>query len=467
MNRLPLTFVLLGGLLASCGGTGSGSVSIIGVDPRGELTVDVSGLPSGAAADVTVQSKFGSVDLTGGQVLRDLPLGTYSVSARTVMADGAPYLAVVTPEQTTFTEKTLRATVKVQYDLPLVGALTLNVAGVPAGQSTMLHLNGPDGFTKTLPGVATQTLEDLAPGTYTLTADAIRDQDFTYPAAIQPTTITVQRGRTAVGNVSFARDPRYGNLGLRVLGLPDGVTGVVTAQMAGGAPRTRSGSGLLTDLPVGTYALTPADAHTSGLTYRAPGSSVAVPSASTAFADVTYAPITGRLRVVVNSPVPVPAGVVSVTGTAQASVGVTATTTLDDLVPGDYAVQAATFQAGGWTYVSTVTPGTASVVAGNTAGATVTYLPLVTQPGLKRDFTPPALTLDGLDGDVLYGTASDAEGSVTVQVYVGTEHLGDVTPVNGQWSLTWPASQSGATDVTVIATDASGNSSRVTGTFGR
>lgn len=467
MNRFPLTFLLLGGLLAACGGNGSGSVSIIGVEPKGELTVDVEGLPAGAAADVTVQGASGSVGLTGSAVLQNLPLGSYAVSATTVMADGAPYLAVVTPAQTTFTEKVLRAAVKVQYDLPPFGALTLNVAGVPDGQGTTLHLSGPGGFTKALPGLATQTLENLAPGEYTLTADPVRFQNFTYPAAVQPSTLTVQRGRTSVGNVSFARDPRYGNLGVTVHGLPAGVTGQLTAQAPGGAPRTLAGSGILTDLPVGTYALTPADVTTGGMTYRAPGSSAAVPSAATAFADVTYAPITGRLRVVVNSPVPVPAGRVTVTGAAQASVGLTATTTLDDLKPGTYAVQAGTFEAGGWTYVSTVTPTVVGVVAGSTAGTTVTYLPLVTQPGLGRDFTSPTVTLDGLDGDVLSGTADDDSGTVTVQVYAGSDLLGTVTPLDGIWRLAWPTGRGVASDVTVIATDGSGNSSRVTGSLSR
>ncbi|WP_309573130.1 hypothetical protein [Deinococcus sp.] len=466
MKRLSVPILLLSGLLASCGGNGGGSVSIIGVEPKGELTVDVGGLPDGAGADITVQSKFGSVGLTGSDLLKNLPLGTYTVSANTVMAGGAPYLAVVTPDQVTFNEKTLRATVKVQYDLPLVGALTLNVAGIPAGQSTTLHLSGPNGYAKILPGLATQTLADLNPGQYTLRADDIRFQDFTYPAAIQPATITVERGRTSVGNVSFARDPRYGNLGVTQRGLPTGVGGQITAQAPGGTPRTLTGSGILTDLPVATYTLTPADVTTGGMTYRAPGSTIDIPSAGTAFADFTYAAITGRLKVQVNSPVPVPTGMVTVTGAAQASVNVTATTTLNDLTPGEYAVQAQTFQAGGWTYVPTVTPGVVSVIAGNTAGTTVTYAPLVTNPALKRDFTPPTVTLDGLDADVLHGTATDPEGSVTVQVYIGTEHLGDVTPLNGQWSLAWTA-MPGTSDVTVIATDSSGNSSRVTGTFTR
>ncbi|ADV66044.1 hypothetical protein [Deinococcus maricopensis] len=468
MKRATLLTALLPALLAACGGNGGGSVSIIGVDPKAELSVDITGLPAGAGANVTVQGPGGTVVLTSSKVFHDLPLGTYTVRAQTVTADGAPYLAAVTPATTTFTEQAQRATVKVRYDLPLVGQLTLNVAGVPDGQSTQLHISGPNGFQKDLPGLATQTLTDLAAGTYTLTADAVRDQNFTYPATIDPSTFTVERGRTRTANVSFARDPRYGNLSVHVLGLPEGVTGTVTAQLPGGAPRSLTGSGVLTDLPVGTYTLTGADVRTNGLTYRAPSSQVQIQGATTAASDVTYAPITGRLNVVVNSPVPVPAGQISVTASGQPTRAVTATTTFDDLTPGTYGVQAQPFTAGGWTYVPTIEGAVTDVTAGNTAGATVTYVPLTARPGITLDFIAPTVTLaPTLDGNQLHGTASDASGPVKVQVYVGVDLLGEVSATDGMWAVEWPNATPDTTDVTVIATDANGNSSRVHGTVTR
>ncbi|WP_373289196.1 hypothetical protein, partial [Deinococcus aerolatus] len=267
----PLPLLTLA--LTACG-SGTGSLSIIGVVPRAELTVQVTGLPSGEAADVAVQHGPLVRALTGTQVLRDLPLGRYDVGARTVVSDGAPYLPVVEPGQVTFTERHLRATVKVSYDLPLTGQLTLNVAGVPEGQETTLRLTGPGGFKRDLRGEATQTLTDLAPGDYNVTAEAVRAGEFSYPATVQGNPVRVQRGRTGVVNVAYARDPRFGHLAVRVLGLPEGVPGVLEITDGVGESRTQVGSGIVTDLPQGATRVVPGDTQAGGMTYRAPAMTV-------------------------------------------------------------------------------------------------------------------------------------------------------------------------------------------------
>jgi hypothetical protein len=464
-NVRPLSgaaLVALGMALTACG-NGSGSISIIGVDPLGELSVEVSGLPSGSAADVTVARDGYRVGLTASKKLSDLPLGTYDVTAATVMADGAPYLAVVTPPRVTFTDAAQRATVKVQYDLPPTGQLTLNVAGVPAGQATTLRLTGPNGFKRDVSGVATQTLTDLAPGDYNVTADSVRSENFTYPAIIQGATVTVRRGRTSVTNVSFARDPRFGHLGLRLLGLPEGAVGAVDVRDAGGAQRTQTGSGVLTDLAVGAVAVTPRNVPFMGMTYRAPGVTANVPSAGVLSLDVPYAPITGRLRVVVNSPVAVPAGSITVAGQKMND-----TTTLDDVMPGAYELSAATFTDKGYTYVPTVDASPVSVSAGNMAGVMVTYVAQIDRPDVTLDLAPPKVTLDAVGetfGNTLSGTASDERSGVTVEVYDGSVPLGTVSPdAQGRWELAWTTATPGEHDLTVIAVDAAGNSTRLTQT---
>ncbi len=464
MNAIKGTLSLVGLTLAlSACGNGTGSVSIIGVEPRAELTVDVRGLPVGESADVSVSHRDRTFTLTGTRVLQDLPLGAYDVTARTVMADGAPYHPVVERGRVTFTEQDLRATVKVTYDLPLTGKLTLNVAGVPAGEATALQITGPNGFKRDLSGVATQTLENLAPGEYNVTASPLRFENFTYPAAIQGSPVVVQRGRTGVVNVAFARDPRFGHLAVRVLGLPEGTPGDVKVTDAGGSTRELKLSGILTDLAQGDAQVTPADVKAGGMTYRAPASVVPVVGADVASVDVTYAAVTGRLRVAVNSPVPVPAGTVVITGNQD----VQETTTLDDLTPGTYDVTARPFTAGGWTYMPEVTGAPVTVRAGSTAGTEVTFRPQAAQPGLNVDVTAPHLTLEtgvlGADR-TLRGRVSDDRGAVRVTVFTGSVNLGEATvTADGTWSLGWPDAPFGPVDVTVVATDDAGNQTRVHG----
>lgn len=461
MNKATLPLLGLTLALSACG-NGTGSVSIIGVDPRAELTVDVRGLPAGESADVTVTHRDRVFTLTGTRVLQDLPVGAYDITARTVMVDGAPYLPVVEPGRVTFTEQALRATTKVQYDLPLTGQLTLNVAGVPAGEATTLQVTGPNGFKRDLSGVATQTLVDLAPGQYNVTATPLRFEDFTYPATIQGSPVVVERGRTGVVNVAFARDPRFGHLAVRVLGLPEGTPGDVRVTDAAGRTQVLRTSGILTDLARGDAQVTPADVKAGGMTYRAPTSVVPVMGADVASVDVTYVAVTGRLRVAVNSPVPVPAGSVVITGHPD----VQETTTLDDLTPGTYDVTARPFTAGGWTYVPEVTGAPVTVRAGSTAGTEVTFRPQVAQPGLSVDVTAPQVSLetDVLGADrTLRGRVSDDRGPVRVTVFTGSVNLGEASvTADGTWSLGWPDAPSGPVDVTVVATDDAGNQTRVT-----
>lgn len=457
--QFPRSVLLMVPLLLAACNTSPAPVVVKPVDLKASLTVAVEGLPTGQAADISVQlDQLTPVKLTGSKMLDGLPLGTYTTTAQTVMSQGVPYLPTVTPARVTFTNQNLKATVNVAYALPATGQMTLNVMGLPAGEHTLLHLTGPNGFKRDLKDEATQTLTDLAPGAYNVSADAVRSGDFTYPASVQPATVTVERGRTSVSNISFARDPRLGNLSVRVLGQPEG--SVPALEITGATTRTLTGSGIVTDLPTGTYTVTGADIHQDGITYRASASSVAIEGATTTPLDVTYAPVTGRLQVVVNSPVDVPAGLISVVGLRDLK----ASTLLDDVKPDVYTVSAAAFTQDGWTYVPEVQPTSVTVVAGQTAGTTVTYVPRVAQAGVKVDVMAPGVTLDEDAGLAsLSGTASDDSGAVEIEAFVGTTSLGRTTPdSDGHWTLAWPNREGNDYEVTVIATDPSGNTTRLT-----
>ena len=458
--HLPRTVLLtLPLLLAACG------VSQDPVAPpelKASLAVAVAGLPAGQAADVSVlNDQQNRIDLTASATLDPLPFGTYTITARTVISAGVPYLPTVTPTAITLNAQNLKATVTVAYALPLTGQMTLNVMGVPAGEHTALHLIGPGGFKRDLKDDATQTLTDLAPGDYNVAADALRAGDFSYPASIQPSTVTVQRGRTSVSNISFARDPRFGNLSVRVLGQPEGSAPTLT--LTGPDSRTRTGSGIVTDLPTGAYSVQGADLHQDGITYQAATTTVTVTGAATTPLNVIYVPVTGRLQVVVNSPVAVPAGRVSVVGLRDLQ----ASTRLDDVKPDVYTISASAFTQGGFTYVPDVQPGSVTVTAGQTAGTTVTFVPRVAQVGVGADVTAPLLTLDADTGlNSLSGTASDDQSDVNIEAFIGTTSLGHTTPDSaGHWTLAWPTRMSRTYEVTVIATDASGNTTSLTQTL--
>lgn len=463
-SRVIPALTLVSILLASCGYTPTPTTP---TPTTGDVTVSISGLPSGEAADVTLRRPDQSaLDLTGSQTLKNQVFGQYTVSAHSVAPGGVPYTASVTPAQVVLDATHLQATVKVQYAPPLTGSLKLNVAGVPTGQHPLLHLSGPNGYTADLSSLVAQTLSDLAPGDYTLSADTLRDSNFNYPASVQPATVTVQRGRTAVVNTSYARDPNLGNLSVRLLGLPEGAVGRLTATGADSVAHTLSGSGILTDLPRGRYTLSVPDVTFGGMTYHASVTGVNVPGADTALLDVTYTASTGRLLVVVNSPVTVPTGSISVGLAGQAPVRLNQTQTLDDLTPGAYSLTASVFSAAGWTYVPTV-DASAALQAGVTVGASVTYVRQEATGGVARDLQAPSVSLDPDPSGAyttLSGTASDNVGVTGVQVFDGSESLGAATlTADGTWSLHWTPAP-GPHDLTVIASDAAGNEGRLTQT---
>jgi Bacterial Ig domain len=136
--------------------------------------------------------------------------------------------------------------------------------------------------------------------------------------------------------------------------------------------------------------------------------------------------------------------------------------------PDTYTVRASPFTQGGYTYVPDVQLGSVTVTAGQTAGSTVTYVPRVAQVGVGADVTAPVLTLDTDTGlNRLSGTASDDMGAADVEAFVGTTSLGHAAPDStGHWTLAWPTRQGSAYEVTVIATDASGNTTRLTRNLG-
>ncbi|MDM5179661.1 PQQ-dependent sugar dehydrogenase [Massilia sp. DJPM01] len=82
------------------------------------------------------------------------------------------------------------------------GALTVNLANLPAGLPAAVHIGGPASYAKTIG--SGQTLSGLAPGSYTVSADSILSGNMSWSAAAPVQSATVADGATAVVNVSYS-----------------------------------------------------------------------------------------------------------------------------------------------------------------------------------------------------------------------------------------------------------------------
>ncbi len=86
-------------------------------------------------------------------------------------------------------------------DVVTVGKLTVNISGLPGGSAPSVAVTGPSSFTKTL--TATVTLENLTPGTYTITPAKVAVAADNYTAATATASVTA--GNTASSNVVYSK----------------------------------------------------------------------------------------------------------------------------------------------------------------------------------------------------------------------------------------------------------------------
>ena len=168
-----------------------------------------------------------------------------------------------------------------------------------------------------------------------------------------------------------------GNLSISVLGLPAGSSAAVTVSGPDGFSRSVSGTQTLSQLVTGRYTVAAASVAVGSALYLATPASQSVfvgPSAGNA--SIVYASEVGSLALTISGLGTNGSGAVTVAGPGGYSQAVTATRTLTGLTPGTYAVTAQDVTASCGTFY---TPGpptqSATVTAGSTASAAVTYNP--------------------------------------------------------------------------------------------
>ncbi len=394
----------------------------------GAIAVVVSGLPGGAAAQVTVSGPGGFTQtLTGTATLTGLQPGNYAIVAASVVSGGTYSPSPATQTATVAAGATVTASVVYAGTL---GGLTVTVSGLPGGVSAAVVVTGPGGYSQAV--TATQSLTGLASGTYTITAANVLAGGYIQRPTQTSQTRSVTAGSTASATVAYAPT---GSLTVTVTGLPGGTAAAVTVTGPGGYSQAVTATTTLTGLTAGTYTVAAAPVSSGGSSYGpTPTSQTATVSAgATASRSVAYAVATGGLTVTITG---LPGGAlaaVTVDGPGGYSQGVTATTTLTGLAAGSYTVTAGNVSSGG-TYQPTPTTQSVTVSNGATASAAVSYAlgtgatlnltidgMYLTQATAKYDGTTPVVA--GRDGYlrvfVLANQANTSTPSVRVRFYSG------------------------------------------------
>lgn len=183
-------------------GTTAAAATVLYAVATGRLTITLSGVPSGANANVSVTGPGGfSRVLTTTTALTLLAPGNYTVTAGDVLAGNFTYRGVAplaqvvaVPASTTPAAATVRYTV-------IDGAIALTLSGLPNGVSPAITITRPGGFSQSVS--SSTTLARLAPGTYTVTAPTVTVGATTYAATPDIQTITLAVGATANVTVTY------------------------------------------------------------------------------------------------------------------------------------------------------------------------------------------------------------------------------------------------------------------------
>ena len=194
-------------LLAACGGGSSTEPS------TGSMAVSVSGLPTGVEGSLAVTGPGGFNRSVGhSETLSALAPGSYTVAAIAVTAGSAQYVPAPASQQVTVSAGEA-ASAGVAYAVA-EQSLAVTVAGLPAGVDAAITVSGPGGYSHSV--TASETLSDLAPGQYTVTALPVSDGSDQYNPSPSTRTVTVNGAATA--SVAYATGSTAG-FNLRVDGV--------------------------------------------------------------------------------------------------------------------------------------------------------------------------------------------------------------------------------------------------------
>ncbi|HKI56200.1 MAG TPA: hypothetical protein VKB31_03545, partial [Trueperaceae bacterium] len=306
----------------------------------GFLTVDISGVPSGHTASVSVTGPGGyQQTVSTTTTLNGLNPGSYKVSAPDIsdQASGDVYAATVVGSPADVQPGVSNtATVTVTYGRT-TDHLAVAVSGLPGGVSPDISVTGPGGYTGSVTSSGTTTLTGLADGSYTLTAASVTSGTTTYVPTPTSKSLSLS-GNDGSASFVYSQQATTGDLTINVTGLPSGTAASVDIGGPNGYSTNVTGTTTLSGIAAGIYTLTVLNVGDGQYDYSGSASpaSVNVPAGGSASSDVTYQATTGSLKITVtNLPGGTAAGA-TLTTPGGSTIVINGSGTIDHLAPGTY-----------------------------------------------------------------------------------------------------------------------------------
>ena len=230
---------------------------------------------------------------------------------------------------------------------PLRGSLAVEISGVPAGTQVAVTVTGPAGTRFSRVVTASETLSDLAPGTYTLAASPITRDGVRYSPSNATQTVTVTGGKVPTP-VSVAFAVSSGALSVMIGGIAGEAHPLVTVTGPNAYSTQLSTSTTLVTLEPGLYTVTAQELVASYGTYVPLSATQQVQvgaSITPAVATVSYGITTGAISLNVSG---LPAGVnpaITLLGPNGYTRQLTESGVLGNLLPGSYTLSTGNAQA--------------------------------------------------------------------------------------------------------------------------
>ena len=302
------------------------------------------------------------------------------------------------------------------------GVLKLSIQGLSTLKAN-ITVTGPNSFNQSIK--ANRKLENLAAGSYTITAQDVVQTD-TYFPDIREQSIEVKAGETASIILTYRKQSASaGSLEVTINGLPADTNADVVISNSSGFSQQLTTSSVLSNLAPGDYQLTAKTVEVGSDTYIPTPTSqtIGVAEGSKTDLGLTYSKqltTVGQLAITITGLPTDYSAAVFVTGPNEFSETLTASKTFSDLPPGEYIITASKVD-GTYPYNPTPKTQTLNVVAVESTDALLAYVPTIPLPNAAEG---AAFGFDvAVDGDLMVvGAPFETSGTVKnagfVYVYV-------------------------------------------------
>ncbi len=337
----------------------------------GVLAVTSTGLPTGAAADITISGPAGFARSAAASLtLSGLSPGRYTVTARDVRGSFGTYVAAPASQSVDITAGGAVVSAAVTY-APLPAVVDITVTGLASGTPAAITLTSPTGQDIAVTG--TTRIAPAAAGRWRMTAATVTSAGYVYVASPTSRDTTVALGDTLRLPVAYTLTT--GAIAVAVTGLPQGAGGSLTVTGPNNYRANVTTTQTLGGLAPGSYTVTAVNVTVGGLPYvPTPATQQVTVTASLVAspAPVAYAVPGGRISFNLTG---MPAGVTPTFLLAgpNGTSAISGTAVLSNVPIGTYTMSANVVSAAGVTYTPTPTSRTITVGINTTVFAAFSY----------------------------------------------------------------------------------------------